>query len=88
MKTIAGGTGSYTLNGDSYTEHIDLLDAQGAEGWNGKSATFKIKVDANELTQTGSMGGGSLKEIWKRLDSYSSGAAASPIISTAPAASR
>jgi hypothetical protein len=68
MKTTAAGSGSYTLKGNTYTEHIDFIDASGGEGLVGTDAVFTVKVDGDTLTQTGEVQGTPLKEIYRRLD--------------------
>jgi hypothetical protein len=69
-KTQAAGTGSYMLNGNSYTEHVDLLDVNSSQGnpYVGKDLTFTIKVEGDTLTQTGNIGPMSLKETWRRTE--------------------
>jgi hypothetical protein len=68
-KTLGSGTGSYVLTGNSYTEHVELLDVNGqGDAYVGKDLTFAVKVDGDTLTQTGSIGQMSLKETWKRMD--------------------
>ena len=69
-KSLGSGTGSYVLNGNSLTEHVELLDVngQGAAGYVGKDLTFTIRVEGDTLTQTGSIGEMNLKETWKRMD--------------------
>ena len=67
-KPIRNGTGSYTLDGDSYTEHVDFMSGEGTDGATGKDFTFKIKLDADTLTQTGDIMGTSLREVYKRVD--------------------
>jgi len=45
----AGG-GSYTLNGDRYTEHLDFYSDR---NWEGKSFTFTVSLRNDTLTQRG-----------------------------------
>ena len=45
----AGG-GSYTLNGDQYTEHLDYYIDR---NWEGKPFNFTIQIKDDTLTQTG-----------------------------------
>ena len=68
MKTTGAGSGSYTLNGNTYTEHIDFIDVSGGEGLAGTDVAFTVKVEGDTLTQTGEILGTPLKEIYKRLD--------------------
>jgi uncharacterized protein (TIGR03067 family) len=67
-KAIRSGTGSYTLDGDSYTEHVDFMSGEDSDGAMGKDLTFKVKLDGDTLTQTGDIMGTSLKEVYKRVD--------------------
>jgi hypothetical protein len=68
MKTTGAGSGSYSLKGNTYTEHIDFIDVPGGEGLVGTDAVFTVKVDGDTLTQTGEILGTPLKEIYKRVD--------------------
>ena len=45
----AGG-GSYTLNGDQYTEHLDYYVDK---NWEGKPFTFTVTIDGDTLVQKG-----------------------------------
>lgn len=45
----AGG-GSYTLNGSTYTEHLDYY---GDRNWEGKTFTFTVSIANDTLTQRG-----------------------------------
>lgn len=45
----AGG-GSYTLNGDQYTEHLDFYADR---NWEGKTFTFTVKTEGDTLVQRG-----------------------------------
>ena len=45
----AGG-GKYKLNGDEYTESLDYYNDS---NWEGKSFTFKVKIQNDTLIQTG-----------------------------------
>ena len=68
MKTTGAGSGSYSLKGNTYTEHIDFIDVSGGEGLAGTDVVFTVKVDGDTLTQTGEIQGAPLKEIYKRVD--------------------
>ncbi|MDB5006887.1 MAG: hypothetical protein JWP45_1280 [Mucilaginibacter sp.] len=48
-KFDAGG-GSYTLNGNKYTEHLDYYSDK---NWEGKSFDFTVTVKGDTLVQTG-----------------------------------
>jgi hypothetical protein len=52
MKTLGAGTGTWTLNGNSYTEHIDFIDVNGAESLNGTDAKFTVAVNGDMMTQS------------------------------------
>lgn len=45
----AGG-GSYTLEGDQYTEHLDYYNDR---NWEGKTFTFTVKINGDTLVQKG-----------------------------------
>ena len=70
MKTQAAGSGTYTLNGDSYVEHIEFFDIVGQDAPKlvGTDAKFTVKVNGDSLTQEGMAGNFSIKETYKRLD--------------------
>lgn len=69
-KTLESGFGTYVFMGDSYTEHIELLDVSNAQGnsYVRKDLTFTVKIEGDTLMQTGSIGDLKLKETWKRID--------------------
>ena len=46
----SSGGGSYTLQGDQYTEHLDYCDDR---GWEGHSFSFTVSVSNDTLIQTG-----------------------------------
>ena len=63
----AGGT--YTLNGNSYTEHMDFASDVIAGGLIGKDQQFTIKVEGDTFTQTGTLtNGNALSEVWRRVN--------------------
>ncbi|MHA2329925.1 MAG: hypothetical protein ACXACR_15515 [Candidatus Hodarchaeales archaeon] len=43
------GGGKYTLNGDNYTEHIEMFIES---TWVGKSIPYKIKIEGDTLIQS------------------------------------
>lgn len=45
----AGG-GSYTLEGDKYTEHLDYYSDR---GWEGKTFSFTVRISNDTLIQSG-----------------------------------
>jgi hypothetical protein len=56
--------GTYTMNGDEYVETQHYAD----ETWlrdNGKSFKFRVKIEADMMTQIGV--GNSYNEVWKRV---------------------
>jgi hypothetical protein len=68
-KPLYTGGGSYTLNGSSYTEHIDFASDQIAAGLIGKDQPFTVKADGDTFTQTGTLSNGKgLSETWKRVN--------------------
>jgi hypothetical protein len=74
-KDIYGfGGGKYTLDGDKYTEHIEMLKSPDMIG---KSVTFKMKVKGDTLIQSGTVSNKKLGlgdsdvefyEVYKRHD--------------------
>ena len=67
-KPLYTGGGTYILNGNSYTEHMDFASDQISAGLIGKDQPFTIKVDGDMFTQTGTLSNGKdLSEIWKRV---------------------
>lgn len=63
------GGGTYTLNGSSYTEHVDFASDVISAGLVGRDQAFTAKVDGDTFTQTGSLSNGKgLSELWKRLN--------------------
>ena len=68
------GGGRYTLNGDNFTEHIDMFIAP---YWVGKSVPYKIKIEGDTFIQSGTVpykewgfADSDYKtiEVWKRID--------------------
>ncbi len=63
------GGGTYTLNGTSYTEHVDFMSDQISTGMIGKDQPFSVQIEGDKFIQTGVRSSGqSLKETWKRVD--------------------
>jgi hypothetical protein len=56
--------GTYTMEGDEYIETQDYADYRW-KGDNGKSFTFKVKVEGDVMTQLGV--GNGYNEVWKRV---------------------
>ena len=68
-KTLQSGFGTYVFAGSSYTEHIELLDAQiHGTPFVGKDLTFTVKIEGDTLFQTGSVAQIKLSETWKRIE--------------------
>ena len=68
-KPIYTGGGTYTLDGSSYTEHVDFMSEEISAGIVGKNQPFTVKVEGDTLTQTGNLSSGqSLSETWKRVN--------------------
>jgi hypothetical protein len=68
------GGGRYTLEGDNYTEHLEIFSPP---SWIGKSVTFTIKVKGDSLIQSGILPSKKwdlgdydmdLYEVYKRID--------------------
>ena len=71
MKTIGVGSGSYSYDGDTYTEHVNFADRDGfpdAKQLIEKEVSFKVKVEGDTMTQTGQLLGRDLKEVYRRAD--------------------
>jgi hypothetical protein len=51
-KTFGAGGGTYTLDGDTYTEHVEFF---AAPNFVGASIKFKIKWEGDEWIQTGTL---------------------------------
>jgi len=61
----AGGT--YTLDGNSYVEHVDFASDKLPAELIGKSQSFTVELEADTFTQTGTLSNGKpLTERWKR----------------------
>ena len=67
MKTVGAGIGTWTLSGDAYTEHVEFIDIEGAQGMNGADFKLTLTVTGDTLTLSGSLGTTKMKEAWKRL---------------------
>lgn len=68
-KPLYTGGGTYTLNGSSYTEHVDFASDRIAAGLVGKDQLFTVSVAGDTFTQTGTLSNGKgLSEVWKRAD--------------------
>ena len=68
-KPLYTGGGTYTLNGSSYTEHVDFASDEIAAGLVGKTQPFTVKVDGDIFTQEGILSNGKpLSETWRRVN--------------------
>jgi hypothetical protein len=68
-KPVYTGGGTYTLTGDSYTEHVDFMNVERAERFTGKDQPFTIKLEGNTLRMSGTLSDGQkISETWKRVD--------------------
>lgn len=65
-KVIFHHGGSYTLDGDTYTENIEYANENTAE-LIGKTYKFKIKVEGDTLTQTAIGSDNPFTEVLKRI---------------------
>ena len=71
MKTIGVGSGSYSYDRDTYTEHVNFAERENvpeAKQMIDKEVSFKVKLAGDTLTQTGQLLGRDLKEVYKRAD--------------------
>jgi hypothetical protein len=63
------GGGTYTLTGDSYTEHINFINVKDADKFVDKDQPFTIKLEGDTLTISGKLPNGQkISETWKRVD--------------------
>lgn len=64
-KVVFHHGGTYTLDGDTYTETIEYAGESTAQ-YIKKTFKFKVKVDADTYTQTAVGGDNPFSEVWKR----------------------
>ena len=64
-KVIFHHGGTYTLDGDTYTETIEYANESTAD-LIGKTFKFKVKVDGDTYTQTAVGDDNPFTEVWKR----------------------
>src|SRR5215469_14588035 len=68
-KTAYTGGGTYKIEGDHYTEHVEFMTVDDSEALIGKDQPFTIKREGNSLVVTGTLSNGEkLTETWKRAD--------------------
>ena len=66
-KPLYTGGGTYVLNGNSYTEHMEFASEKIGE-LAGKEQAFTVKVDGDSFTQSGTLSNGKkLQEVWRRV---------------------
>lgn len=62
-----GAGGSYTLDGDTYTESIDFA-MPGMMSYLGKKQVFTVRVEGDRLRQAGVLSDGlKIEEVWNRV---------------------
>jgi hypothetical protein len=65
-RVVSSAGGSYTMNGNTYTESLDF--GQSMDEYLKKSHAFTIKVEGDMLFQTGLLAPDyKIEEIWKRV---------------------
>jgi hypothetical protein len=68
-KNAYTGGGTYKLDGDHYTEHLDFMTVPGADSLIDKDQPFTFKLDGNSLVITGTLSDGEkMTETWKRTE--------------------
>ena len=68
-KTAYTGGGTYKIDGDHYTEHVEFMTVDGGEALIGKDQSFTVKWEGNNLVVTGALStGDKMTETWKRAD--------------------
>jgi len=63
------GGGTYKIDGDHYTEHVEFMTVDGGEALIGKDQSFTVKWEGTNLVITGTLSSGDkLTETWKRAE--------------------
>lgn len=65
---VSGGSGTYTVKGRSYTEHVDMFSTP---SFIGQDVTFTCKTEGNRWYhgyQGGMMGSDTTVEVWQRVE--------------------
>ena len=63
------GGGSYKIEGDRYTEHVEFMTVDGADALIGKDQPYTLKMEGDNLVITGTLSSGDkLNETWKRAE--------------------
>lgn len=67
-KPLYAAGGTFTLNGNSYTEHVDFMSEKISAGMIGKEQHFTVRFEGDDaFIQTGTRSNGKyLSEVWKR----------------------
>ena len=63
---VYAGGGTYSYDGETYTEHISYHSAAGLAG---QSIVFDARVDGDTWHHTGDIGDFVLEEVWRRVTS-------------------
>lgn len=67
-KALASAGGTYTLDGNTYAEHVEFGNFGGASEVLGKKITFQIKLDGDTWQLSGALADGTkIDEEWKRV---------------------
>ncbi len=65
-KTLASANGTYTLQGESYVEHVDFIDVD--PKLIGKDQLFTVRVNGDTLLQSGVLSDGTkIAETWEKV---------------------
>jgi hypothetical protein len=64
QKVVAGG-GSYELEDETYTEHVEYHTET---SYVGEELTFTVNVEGDTLIQSGPIGEGHLREVYVRIE--------------------
>jgi hypothetical protein len=60
--------GSYTLQNGDYTETVEFFFPEDMKAYLDKKQTFKLKIDGDKWTQSGTLSDGmKIEEIWQRV---------------------
>jgi hypothetical protein len=65
-KILSSAGGTYTLEGDTYTENIEY--GLGMDSYLGTKSKFKVRIEGDTMFITGSLSSGQrIEEIWHRV---------------------
>jgi len=60
--------GRYTLQSGDYTETVEFFSPEDMRTYLAKQQTFKLKIDGDKLTQSGTLSDGmKIEEVWQRV---------------------